>query len=958
MKVPYYNRSVQQRTPVAATINNNVSPSDARLAGTIGEAAIFASKEYQKANLADSQNAMLELSDYANTAYSDPKTGVITKQQRNALGVADSFVGQLDTKKQEIASKLNNDHARKLFDEQYAPFKIQQQRQAMLYETGQIKAYENNVAEGTLTNLSNNLAKAQGDNALIASYTNDIKNQIDKMSDTNGWSDEYKQAMVQKYVYSANLRNAENEVAQNYVNFQLQNGEPSDIGGVTRTATPKGLVTAGNINLNNRPTVKNADGSISTVRSISINVDDKEVLIPTISDDGKLLSDSEAVALFEKTGRHLGMFDSVENANRYAENLHKQQEAKYLGNDPRGIRNNNPGNIAKSANNWQGQSGDDGTYVQFATPEHGIRALSKNLLSYQRQGFDTVDSIVSRWAPDGNEQNYAKFVSEKLGVKSGDKIDLNNIDTLNKFTSAIIEFENGKIPYSNTQMNQGVSSALGLFELQAPDKSATTPSGNIYASPVSRLTQSLAFSSLEPSDQARLLKQAHTLENASNAQFRTELDQKVKDYTAAYLNGKSFSSPPTESDFIKAYGAYEGGQRYKQFANTQHLGSDIAAVQQLPDQALDALLKNRLPTDVEGYAEQSKNAGTLAQAIDYVRKSRSADMISFAKNSGQQINDLDLSSPDNVVSSLSQRMGVAKTLGAQYGMQSYNVLTQNEAEQLGNVVKASNANQKMTILNSVYSASNGNFKDYNTVLNQIGMNNSSFSTAGEIISSGDKNDSVVINKHYISANETADRQQVAKYILTGRDARTGGTGDSKVKGVGVPSSDKTLDAFYSAVGQVYAGDPNGLTTAYNTALDYYVGKAVEQGKFEALQDIDTDLFSEAVKVSTGGVSTKYSTRIPWGMDESDFNQLVSNRYNVIAEANGWKTKSGININDPYGLTNQELSDRFLLESENTPTGLPSGRYYVKAGNGYLQDDNGPVVIDIFNAKKQITDIPE
>lgn len=85
----------------------------------------------------------------------------------------------------------------------------------------------------------------------------------------------------------------------------------------------------GNINLNNRPVVKNPDGSISTVRSISFqDKDGKEVLIPTVI-NGKIVSDDEAINYYYKTGEHLGKFNSIEDANNYAIQLHKDQEKQY-----------------------------------------------------------------------------------------------------------------------------------------------------------------------------------------------------------------------------------------------------------------------------------------------------------------------------------------------------------------------------------------------------------------------------------------------------------------------------------------------------------------------------------------------------------------------------------------------------------------------------------------------------
>lgn len=85
----------------------------------------------------------------------------------------------------------------------------------------------------------------------------------------------------------------------------------------------------GNIDLNNRPIVKNSDGTISTVRSMSFQDDNgKEVLIPTVI-NGKVVSDDEAINHYYKTGEYLGKFDSVEAADKYAIQLHKDQEKQY-----------------------------------------------------------------------------------------------------------------------------------------------------------------------------------------------------------------------------------------------------------------------------------------------------------------------------------------------------------------------------------------------------------------------------------------------------------------------------------------------------------------------------------------------------------------------------------------------------------------------------------------------------
>lgn len=90
---------------------------------------------------------------------------------------------------------------------------------------------------------------------------------------------------------------------------------------------PKGLIAEGNIDLNDQPVVKNKDGTVSTVRSITIEEDGRFIVIPTVTPWGEVITDKQAVDLYHEEYKHLGVFNTQEDADNFAKRLH-ESEAK------------------------------------------------------------------------------------------------------------------------------------------------------------------------------------------------------------------------------------------------------------------------------------------------------------------------------------------------------------------------------------------------------------------------------------------------------------------------------------------------------------------------------------------------------------------------------------------------------------------------------------------------------
>lgn len=118
----------------------------------------------------------------------------------------------------------------------------------------------------------------------------------------------------------------------------------------------------------------------------------------------------------------------------------------FLGtNNPRGMRNNNPGNLKIGNSPWQGKipvsQNTDGTFEQFTSFPLGARAMIKLLINYINQGRNTPKKIIQYW--DVGAPHYTAFLVGETGYSENQVLQADKT-TLKKLSQAIAKFENGR----------------------------------------------------------------------------------------------------------------------------------------------------------------------------------------------------------------------------------------------------------------------------------------------------------------------------------------------------------------------------------------------------------------------------------------------------------------------------------------------------------------------------------
>ena len=128
---------------------------------------------------------------------------------------------------------------------------------------------------------------------------------------------------------------------------------------------------------------------------------------------------------------------------------------------PRGIANNNPGNVERLGTPWLGMADDqsgDTRFIVFKSPIYGVRAIAKILMSYRRSGLRTIRAMIDRWAPpvENDTSAYIDDVSQRCGIGPDDDIATLTPAILTALVEAIIRHENGQQPYPQATIEQAV----------------------------------------------------------------------------------------------------------------------------------------------------------------------------------------------------------------------------------------------------------------------------------------------------------------------------------------------------------------------------------------------------------------------------------------------------------------------------------------------------------------------
>ena len=149
----------------------------------------------------------------------------------------------------------------------------------------------------------------------------------------------------------------------------------------------------------------------------------------------------------------------------------------------RGLRNNNPGNLRRTNEKWQGKvpfsQSTDNEFEQFITVAWGLRAMYKNMITHIGRGKNTISKLISVYAPpnENDTQAYVNQVAQSVGISATATLTANS-ETIIKLAKAMVRVELGA-PAAAKLDNNDYQEAWGLMNSSVGELSEAVVIGSV-----------------------------------------------------------------------------------------------------------------------------------------------------------------------------------------------------------------------------------------------------------------------------------------------------------------------------------------------------------------------------------------------------------------------------------------------------------------------------------------------
>jgi len=213
---------------------------------------------------------------------------------------------------------------------------------------------------------------------------------------------------------------------------------------------------------------------------------------------------AEAFEHLKAAGAHFLDFGNSEKSllEKMFQNLFSSMEPE-VSDGPIGIRQRNPGNLRS----W-GDAAVQNGFAVFKTASEGLSAMAGQLIRYGQSGANTIDSIISKWAPSEDGNNVGAYIAdivEKTGFKAKQMLNMYDPATLHALMNAMIFHEQGQNPYSSDLIDNSIWSRLSMPSFHPSVNINQKTDIHVEASPNSRDT-AMAISDEQTRVNADLLR--------------------------------------------------------------------------------------------------------------------------------------------------------------------------------------------------------------------------------------------------------------------------------------------------------------------------------------------------------------------------------------------------------------------------------------------------------------------